>query len=89
MKARLENHTEQKQLMMTDLKPGDVAVVLDYCEDNSSVGTAIGSIVTCFRDTERYAAVTSIGSNSVWNLGKCSNVPVRLLQPGDKIVLSE
>lgn len=85
MKIQLEPSSGPKQLRMCDLKPGDVAEILE----NDFGAQHAGKIITvCERGGEIVAF--AIGSPDDWWNTKCFHrYPVRLLTPGECIRIVE
>ena len=78
MKATLEKPTTEKQLRMRDLKPGDIAEIIE--PDHFCTGAII---------TVGYTRAVELGGEgSTWTAPSESNLRVRRLTPGEKIVIS-
>ena len=80
MKATLEKPTTEKQLRMRDLKPGDIAEIIEPDHFCTGAIIAVGYSRSC--------AVELGGEGSTWTAPSESNLRVRRLTPGEKIVIS-
>lgn len=80
MNVTLESNTAPKQLRMCDLKPGQIAEIIGG-ENTEYIGRII-----CIDYTGRIAF--TIGENGDTWTGLVST-PVRLLTPGEKIVIGK
>lgn len=79
MKVKLESESPTKQLLMSDLKPGDVAQILEGCGNPQYDG-----LIICINYTGKVANEVG-GEGGTWT--GLSGLPVRLLTPGEKIVI--
>jgi len=80
MKATLEKTTTEKQLRMRDLKPGDIAEIIELDHPYSD------KIITVSSDRSHVMEIG--GKSSLWNCPSQNNLRVRRLTPGEKIVIS-
>lgn len=81
MKVRLEPESTCKNLRMSDLKPGQIAEI----QQNNTNPHYAGMII-CI-DYTGTVAIEVGGKGETWT-GLC-NIPVRLLTPGEKIVIGD
>lgn len=80
MNVKLEPTSTSKQLRMCDLKPGDIAEIQGGMNDSY-----VGRII-CI-DYTGHIAITIGCRGDTWT--GLNTLPVRLLTPGEKIVIGE